>query len=142
MPTTTARKRPRPGELVTRQVADVLEVILPDTVPPLTNGALEGLRLAHEAFLEKIAAELQKSESKGIVQPNELEDILCRLGYANLAKEAKTKMKETESTVLDSKTKLNKKKKSQFWTTDMEAEQERLLAQSRTTMVGKNKDPR
>jgi len=108
----------------------------------LTNGALEGLRLAHEAFLEKIAAELQKSESKGIVQPNELEDILCRLGYANLAKEAKTKMKETESTVLDSKTKLNKKKKSQFWTTDMEAEQERLLAQSRTTMVGKNKDPR
>lgn len=140
----TSRKRAHPGELTTKNMTDLLETILPETVPLLTNGALEGLRLAHEAFLQQVAAELAKSESKGIVQPKEVVKLLGQLGYADLAMEAVAKMEETAAGIASSgdvKGKKTKKKKSQQqWTTDMEAEQERLLALSRQTMVDNKAD--
>lgn len=140
----TSRKRSHPGELSTKNMTDLLETILPESLPLLTNGALEGLRLVHEAFLQQVAAELAKSDSKGIVQPHEVVKLLGQLGYADLAKEAMAKMEETAAGIASSgdvKGKKTKKKSRQLWTTDMEAEQERLLALSRQTMVGNKADP-
>jgi hypothetical protein len=139
-----SRKRTHPGELSTKHMSDCLEAILPANVPILTNGALEGLRRLHEGFLQRVSAELGKSKSTGVVQPQEVMELLERMGYADLAKEAMTKMDEAGAAIrpsADTKGRATKKKKSPKWSTDMEAEQERLLAKSRQTMVGNKPDP-
>lgn len=139
--TSSSRKRVRPGELTTTQVADLMETLLPETTPLLSNGALEGLRRAHEAFLHDIACELAKSESKGPIQPSEVGEILCHLGYTDLAKEALTKVEASAISVVGEKRVSKKKKSQQKWTALMEAEQEKLLEQSRYTMVGDRETP-
>ena len=136
-----SRKRTRPGELTTSQVVDLMKTLLPETMPLLSNGALEGLRRAHEVFLHEIACELAKSESKGPIQPGEVGEILCHLGYAELATEALTKVEACAISFVGEKRVSKKKKSQQKWTAIMEAEQEKLLEQSRHTMVGDNKRP-
>mmetsp|Transcript_276 Transcript_276/g.685 ORF Transcript_276/g.685 Transcript_276/m.685 type:complete len:143 (+) Transcript_276:61-489(+) len=128
------RKRPRPGEIPSRLIADAAESISKSGTT-FTDGAIEGLKVCLEQFLSTIAQELasKDEETAETIQEEHVIQALENMGMSDLVEAAMTAAQKGH----------NKKKKAkrQKWTQEMEAEQERLLTQSRKTVMNQQ-DPK
>lgn len=96
-------------------------------------GAVEALRVAHVQFLSQIASELaqQCSEKKQItLQLHHVDTCLENMGLEEFTAKLQNSTHTSNRPSKDKKT--NKKRKQ--WSAEMQAEQERLLAQSKQTM--------
>lgn len=96
-------------------------------------GAVEALRIAHVQFLSRIASELAQvgNENEQVtIQPHHVDACLAKMGFAEYTDKLKN---TTTSKKKASRSSSNKKRKAK-WSAEMEAEQERLLAQSKQTI--------
>lgn len=101
-----------------------------DSQTQFSPGAVEALRVAHVQFLSRIASELaqQCSENKQItLQPHHVDVCLENMGLEEL-----TFKLQNSKTSKHTNKKATKKRKQ--WSAEIEAEQERLLAQSKKSM--------
>lgn len=93
-------------------------------------GAVEALRVAHVQFLSRIASELaqQCSENKQItLQPHHVDVCLENMDLEELTF-------KLQNSKMSKQTNKKATKKRKQWSAEIEAEQERLLAQSKKSM--------
>jgi len=94
-------------------------------------GAVEALRLCHVQFLSRMTSELAllgREDEQFTIQPEHVDQCLEKMGFADYTE----KLGSTTNT--SKKKAASRSKKRKKWSTEMEAEQERLLAQSKETI--------
>ena len=120
---------------------EILKALAPAGVQlRLTSGARQALQDCQEDFVSFLVENLQEeiNEEKGeqrqvIVQPNHVEKAMLEMGLSDIYQQAERLIEASEDH-LERKSKNKKKKKipkSQKFTAEMEAEQERLLQLSK-----------
>lgn len=100
-------------------------------------GAVEALRLCHVQFLSRITSELAQlgdEDEQFTIQPNHVDECLQKMGLSDYSK----KLRSAKPTSTKKPASRNTKKRKN-WSTEMEAEQERLLAQSKQTVQQQQK---
>ena len=95
-----------------------------------SRGAVEALRICHAQFLARMTSELAllgDEDEPFTIQPNHVDECLEKLGFADYSETLRIANRNQKAPA-----RRNTKKRKQ-WSADMEAEQERLLAQSKET---------
>jgi hypothetical protein len=103
-------------------------------LPPeeFSPGAVEALRLCHIQFLSRITTELAQlgnDDEQLTIQPSHVDECLEKMGFSDYT----AKLANSTATSTQKKA-ASRSKKPKKWTPEMEAEQERLLAQSKKTV--------
>lgn len=99
----------------------------------ISPGAVEALRLLHVAFLSRITSELAqlgKKDEQLTIQPKHVNECLEKMGFSDYVEELGSN--DDKKVAATGRKKISKKRTK--WSADMEAEQERLLAQSKVTV--------
>lgn len=118
-------------EIATRIVAWSEPKTTVETATTFTDGAIEGLRVSHHCFLERLAAEVAKRD-KLLVSQNDVVEALREMGLTELAQEALRRC--AAPSAKGAKARKKRGSKNQKWTKEMEEEQEKLFAQSKEFM--------
>lgn len=103
-------------------------------LPDFTPGAVEALRLLHIQFLSRITSELAQlgnDDEQLTIQPKHVDECMEKIGFSDYVAQLG---KATESEGKKAASSRSKKKRKTAWSAEMEAEQERLLSQSRQTV--------
>jgi hypothetical protein len=141
-----SRKRPA-GQIAPCQMLEIAtsisnssSLVSGASTTTFTDGAIEGLRISHHAFLQRVAEELAKQD-KDVVSQTDVVAALTEMGLSEMAQEAvglceqQQKQGGAATGAKGIKPKKWKKLKSKVkWTKEMEEEQEKLLAQSKEAM--------
>ena len=147
-----SRKRPA-GQIQSSQMLEIASKLIPKAT--FTDGSIEALRVCQTNFLQQLAHELVALD-KFTYTPNDVVEALTSMGMADIAHEAfrsccdakgaatETIGQSTPTTASDGnsvkRTRKAGKKKAPKWSQEMEDEQERLLAKTKTDMEEQHRD--
>mmetsp|Transcript_5463 Transcript_5463/g.8992 ORF Transcript_5463/g.8992 Transcript_5463/m.8992 type:complete len:154 (-) Transcript_5463:423-884(-) len=98
-----------------------------------TDGAIEGLRVSHHRFVQRLAEELAKQDTTWVVEQR-IVDAMNAMGMPELAQEALRRSEKAPKIEVNEKKKRRMKPVKKKWTKEMEVEQEKLFAQSKEAM--------